>query len=170
MAAGHGCPNAGLLTSRHFFGKVHSTIMKKGVDYIGVGVGAVIFKAEGRVFLSRRGKEARNEAGKWEFPGGGLEFGETLEQALAREVMEEYGFEIEVQELLDVVNHLIPGENQHWVSPAFICRITGGTPVIREPHKCDGIGWFELDEIPETRLTIASGTSLRSLRKKCKTR
>jgi 8-oxo-dGTP diphosphatase len=143
--------------------------MKKGVDYIGVGVGAVIFNAAGRVFLSRRGKEARNEAGKWEFPGGGLEFGETLEQALVREVMEEYGIEIEVQELLDVVNHLIPDEKQHWVSPAFICRITRGTPVIREPRKCDEIGWFEINEIPETKLTIASVTSLRSLRKKCKT-
>jgi 8-oxo-dGTP pyrophosphatase MutT (NUDIX family) len=65
--------------------------MKKGIDYIGVGVGAVIFNREGPVFLARRGKQARNESGKWEFPGGGVEFGETLEHALAREILEEYG-------------------------------------------------------------------------------
>jgi mutator protein MutT len=131
-----------------------------------VGVGAVIFNAEGKVFLAKRGKGARNESGKWEFPGGSVEFNETLEHALCREVMEEYGFEIEVRELLDVVDHIILQEKQHWVSPSFICRITSGTPNIREPHKCDEIGWYALEEVPEDRLTIASKKSLASLRKK----
>mgnify|MGYP001558232717 FL=1 len=139
--------------------------MKKGIDYIGVGVGAVILNSEGRVFLAKRGREVRNESGRWEFPGGGVEFGETLEHALAREVREEYGLEIEVQELLDVVNHLIPAEKQHWVSPTFLCRVKSGAPSIREPHKCDEIGWFTLDEIPEGLLTIASKKSLESFRK-----
>jgi 8-oxo-dGTP diphosphatase len=140
--------------------------MKKGIDYIGVGVGAVIFNSARRIFLARRGREARNESGRWEFPGGAVEFGETLEYALKREVREEYGFEIEIEELLDVVDHLIPAEKQHWVSPTFLCRITNGTPTIREPHKCDEIAWFELDEIPQRLLTIASNKSLHSLRKK----
>jgi len=141
-------------------------IMKKGIDYIGVGVGAVIFDSEGRVFLAKRGREARNESGGWEFPGGSVEFGETLEQAIAREVKEEYGIEIAVLGLLDVVNHLIPEERQHWVSPTYLCRIASGTPRIREPHKCDEIGWFAVGEIPEDRLTIASKKSLESLKKK----
>jgi len=140
--------------------------MKKGVDHIGVGVGAIIYDRDNRVFLAKRGKEARNESGKWEFPGGSVEFGETLEHALVRELMEEYGIEIEVLSLLDVVNHIIPDEKQHWVSPSFLCRIIAGTPVIREPHKCDEIGWFSLDHIPENELTIASRKSLESLRKK----
>jgi mutator protein MutT len=140
--------------------------MKKGVDHIGVGVGAIIYDRDNRVFLAKRGKEARNESGKWEFPGGSVEFGETLEHALAREIMEEYGFEIEIVSLLDVVNHFIPDEKQHWVSPSFICRITSGTPVIREPHKCDEIGWFSLNHLPENQMTIASRKSLESLRKK----
>jgi len=140
--------------------------MKKGIDHIGVGVGAIISDRDNRVFLAKRGKEARNESGKWEFPGGSVEFGETLEHALGRELMEEYGIEIEVLSLLDVVNHIIPDEKQHWVSPSFICRITRGTPVIREPHKCDEIGWFSLDHLPENEMTIASRKSLESLRKK----
>ena len=88
--------------------------MKKGVDHIGVGVGAIIYDQDNRVFLAKRGKEARNESGKWEFPGGSVEFGETLEHALGRELMVEYGIEIEVLSLLDVVNHIIPDEKQHW--------------------------------------------------------
>lgn len=140
--------------------------MKQGIDYIGVGVGAIIFNTEGKIFLAKRGQGARNESGKWEFPGGSVEFNETLEHALCREVREEYGFEIEVRELLDVVDHIIPQEKQHWVSPSFICRITSGTPTIREPDKCDEIGWYALEEVPEDRLTIASQKSLASLRKK----
>lgn len=58
--------------------------MKRGVDYIGVGVGAVIVDDEGRLFLARRGPQAKNERGLWEFPGGSVEFGEKLAQALTR--------------------------------------------------------------------------------------
>jgi len=70
--------------------------------------------------------------------------------------MEEYGFEIAVLELLDIVDHIIPAEKQHWISPTFICTVKSGTPVIREPHKCEAIGWFDLDRIPDDQLTIAS--------------
>jgi 8-oxo-dGTP diphosphatase len=140
--------------------------MRRGVDYIGVGVGAIIFDAQSRVFLAKRGSLARNERNRWEFPGGGVEFGETLVHALVREIAEEYGCEIEVQELLGVVDHIIPDERQHWVSSMFICRVKSGSPHIREPHKCEEIGWFSLDEIPEATLTIASRKGLESLKKK----
>jgi mutator protein MutT len=139
--------------------------MKQGVDYIGVGVGAIIFNTSNRIFLAKRAKEARNESGKWEFPGGAVELGETLEHAIQREIREEYGFEIVIDGLLDVVNHFIPEEKQHWVSPTFLCRIKSGTPSILEPSKCDEVAWFGLDEIPEKLLTIASRKSLESLRK-----
>ena len=139
--------------------------MRIGIDYIGVGVGAVIINHDGRVFLARRGPEARNEKHKWEFPGGCVEFGETMAAALFREVKEEYDFEIEVERLLDVVDHLIPQEGQHWVSPTFLCRYRSGVPRIMEPHKCEQIGWFDLDSIPLADLTGASSKSMASLRK-----
>ena len=122
--------------------------MKRGVDYIGVGVGAVIVDAAGRLFLARRGPQAKNERGLWEFPGGSVEFGETLAEALQREMREEYGIEIAVGELLDVVDHILPEEGQHWVSPAFICSIVSGEPVIQEPEKCSEIGWFLPEDLP----------------------
>ena len=53
--------------------------MKRGVDYIGVGVGAIIVDEQGRLFLARRGPKANNERGLWEFPGGSVELGERLE-------------------------------------------------------------------------------------------
>lgn len=143
--------------------------MKRGIDYIGVGVGAVIVDAEGRVLLSRRGPQARNERGRWEFPGGSVEFGEKLADALRREMREEYGIEIAVGELLDVVDHILLEEGQHWVSPTFICTIASGAPVIREPGKCAEIGWFRLDEVPED-LTLITRENLAHYRQHVQSR
>jgi 8-oxo-dGTP diphosphatase len=124
--------------------------MKRGVDYIGVGVGALIVDGQGRLRqgVARRGPQAKNERGLWEFPGGAVELGERLADALRREIREEYGIDIEVGELLDVADHILPDEGQHWVSPSFICTIVSGEPAIRESAKCSQIGWFTLDEIP----------------------
>jgi mutator protein MutT len=134
--------------------------MKKGVDYIGVGVGAIIQDGQGRLFMARRADGARNEHGRWEFPGGAVEFGETIEHALKREIKEEFGIEIEICSLLDVVDHILPREGQHWVSPTFVCRLLSGTPVIREPQKCDAIGWFSPGDVPGN-LSQATQISLR---------
>lgn len=133
--------------------------MRRGIDYIGVGVGAIIVDAEGRLFLAKRGPKAKNERGLWEFPGGGVEFGETLKAALAREIAEEYGVTIEVGAMLTVTDHILPEEGQHWVSPSYICRVIAGTPTILEPEKCAAIGWFALDEIP-TDLTQVTAHDL----------
>jgi 8-oxo-dGTP diphosphatase len=121
---------------------------RRGIDYIGVGVGALIIDAQSRLFISRRGRQAKNERGLWEFPGGSVEFGEKLADALQREMREEYGIEIRVGELLDVVDHILPEEGQHWVSPSFLCTITSGEPRILEPEKCAEIGWFAPDQVP----------------------
>lgn len=129
-----------------------------GRDFVGVGVGAVVHGADGRVFLARRGPLARNEAGHWEFPGGTVAFGEKLEQAVRREFDEEYGMTVEVTGLLGVADHLLPDEGQHWVSVSFRARHVGGVPAIREPGKCTEIGWFALDRLPEPLSQAALST------------
>lgn len=127
-----------------------------GVDHIGVGVGAVIVDARGFVFLARRGEAARNERGRWEFPGGSVQFGETLAGALGREIQEEFGVDIDVIELINVADHIIAAEGQHWVSPGFLCRIRSGEPRILEPDKCSEIRWVPYGELGGYDLTGAS--------------
>jgi mutator protein MutT len=129
--------------------------VKRGIDYIGVGVGAIIVDNRGRLFLGRRGIKAKNERGLWEFPGGSVEFGETLAQALRREMREEFGIEITVGKLLDVVDHILKEEGQHWVSPTYLCTITAGEPHILEPEKCAEIGWFHPDAVPQELTQIS---------------
>lgn len=121
----------------------------QGKDYIGVGVGAMIFNDQGQLLLTKRGQACKNERGCWEVPGGSIEFGETMAQAIVREVKEELGINVVVEHQLLAIDHLIPDEGQHWVTTPFLVRVKRGqTPKILEPEKCDVIGWFALDDLP----------------------
>ncbi|MBD2501748.1 NUDIX domain-containing protein [Anabaena azotica] len=123
--------------------------MIEGVDYIGVGVGSIIVNDQGLLFLAKRGRAARNERGMWEFPGGSVQFGETLIEAIKREIFEEYGLEIEIKELLGVFDHILPEENEHWVSITYIASLISGEAKICEPEKCEAIGWFSRESLPQ---------------------
>lgn len=124
--------------------------MKPGIDYIGVAVGALIFDKEGKILLCKRSQNAKNERGCWEAPGGAVEYGETLEHAILREMKEELDIELEILTQLPAADHIIPSDHQHWIPSSFICKIKGTkNPHIMEPDKCDEIGWFALDNLPE---------------------
>lgn len=140
--------------------------MQKGVDFVGVGVGAAILNEEGKLFLARRGENAKNERGKWETPGGSLEYGEKLEETLIREIQEEYGCKIEIVDQLGVFDHIIPEEKQHWVAISFLCTIVSGEPTILEPHKCSEIGWFSLEEAQGLELTLTAQHDISALKKR----
>lgn len=139
--------------------------MKIGVDCVGVGVGAVLINKDRKLFLAQRGKEAKNERGKWETPGGRLEFNESMAETVIREMREEYGIEVEIVDLLHTFDHIIPDENQHWVAISFLCKLVKGEPKIVEPHKCDGIGWFTLEEAEQKPLAITAKKDIEKLKK-----
>jgi len=140
--------------------------MQRGVDYIGVGVGAAIINDEGKVLIALRGKKAKNERGKWEIPGGAVELGETLSEAIKREVKEEIGVVIEVGELLHLSDHIIEIEGQHWVSPTYLCKIISGTPTILEPEKCERLEWFTIEEAEQLPLSMVTKQDIEVLKKK----
>jgi len=124
--------------------------MKKGVDYIGVSAGTMIFNEKGELFLSKRSKNAKNERGHWETPGGSVEFREKLEDAVKREIKEVYRVDIEITEQFPAADHIIPNEYQHWVATTFLAKVKEGqAPIIMEPDKRDAIGWFSLNALPK---------------------
>lgn len=143
----------------------HEQSFKIGREVIGVGAGALLLNEKKQVLLSLRGPLAKNERGKWEIPGGQVEFGETLEEGLKREVKEELGIEIEIVEMLDVYNHILPDEHQHWVSPTFVCRIVKGKPTIMEPGKSDRVAWFSIEEAERLPLSQVTAQDIKRLRK-----
>ena len=92
-----------------------------------VGVAAVVIEDHG-VVLVRRGRPPAY--GEWSLPGGAVELGETLEQALVREVQEEIGLQVEVVELVAVLDRIFldpeGGVQFHYVLMDFLCRRNGG--------------------------------------------
>jgi len=139
---------------------------RPGLDHVGVGVGAVIVDNKGCVFLARRATGARNERGRWEFPGGAVRFGETQKVALIREVREEFGVTVEVLDLINVADHILPEEDQHWVSPGYLCRIVAGVPKIMEPEKCSEFRWVPYEDLETYDLTVASRQTWKGLLEK----
>lgn len=137
--------------------------MNIGSDCIGVGVGALIFNDEKKILLALRGPLAKNERGTWEIPGGAVEFGETLQQALTREIREELGIEINIIKMLHVCDHILPKEHQHWISPTFICQIVKGTPQNKEPGKCEKIEWFSIEEAKKLPLSTITQDDIKVL-------
>ena len=119
--------------------------LKPGRDYIGVGVGAVVIR-DRRILLLLRKKSP--EAGCWSIPGGKVEFMETCEHAILRELEEETGLKGEIITLLGVTNHILVKERGHFVAPSFLVT-ANGEPENREPGSHDGIRWFSLDDLPE---------------------
>jgi ADP-ribose pyrophosphatase YjhB (NUDIX family) len=88
-----------------------------------VAVGAIVLDADGRVLLVERGRPPGE--GLWSVPGGRLERGETLAQAVAREVREETGLVVEVGALACVVERM--GDDFHYVILDYVARVIGGT-------------------------------------------
>jgi len=128
--------------------------MKAGVDFIGVSVGAMIVNDQGKLLLCKRSKTARNEQGQWEIPGGEVEFGEKLTDAIHREMGEELDIDIELIKQLPAADHIITAEHQHWVPTTFLAKLKGiKKPRIMEPKKCDAVEWFAFNKLPSP-LTI----------------
>lgn len=133
--------------------------MREKDKRIHVGCGAHILNEKNQILLMKRSKNCKNQVGCWTVPGGKVEYFETVEDAIKREVKEELGVDIEVIQLLSVTDDILPQENQHWVSPQFLCKIKSGVITNKEPHKCDDIQWFDIHEIPEKiTLTTKDGT------------
>lgn len=91
-----------------------------------VGVGAVLIHA-GRVLLIRRGKEPLR--GRWVVPGGTVELGETLEQALVREVEEETGLLVRPREVVAVFDRIQREAGRvdyHYVIVDYLCEYVAG--------------------------------------------
>jgi ADP-ribose pyrophosphatase YjhB (NUDIX family) len=132
-----------------------------------VGVGCVVWR-EGRVLLVRRGKPPR--AGQWSIPGGAQHLGETLREAVAREVREETGLELSDLRLLttvDLVERDPDGRvRYHYTLVDFTAEAPLGDPVAGDDAA--EVAWFALQDLPalglwsETLRIIEEAALLRS--------
>ena len=113
--------------------------------YIGV---AVIVINEGKVLLGKR-KNAHG-AGGWQFPGGHLEYNESIEDCAKREVFEETGLRIKGVRPGPYTNDIFLKEGKHYVTLFVIARYDSGTLEVKEPDKCEKWEWFSMGSVSRT--------------------
>lgn len=125
--------------------------IRRGIDAIGVGVVFFCHDGAGKYLLGKRSQNCRDEHGAWDPGGGGVEQGEMLEEALRREVNEEYGATVLSHEFLGFreVHREHNGQRTHWVAFDFKVQVDPATVRIAEPEMMDDLRWVTIDEIPE---------------------
>jgi 8-oxo-dGTP diphosphatase len=125
--------------------------MKPGKDYIGVSVAFFCHDGQGNFLFHQRSQNCRDEQGTWDCGGGKLEFGETLEEGLMRELKEEYGCSGTIDETLPINSYIrSDGEDKrHWVIIPYIVKVNPEEAGLNEPESMDAIGWYRLDALPE---------------------
>jgi len=125
--------------------------MKKGIDYTGVTVSYFCVDGKGNVLLNLRSKNCRDEHGRWDNGGGGLEFGSTVVETLAKELKEEYCVDILEKEFLGYrdILRVQDGITTHWLAIYFKVKVDPAQVKNGEPHKFDDIRWFKFTELPQ---------------------
>ena len=128
-------------------------------------VGALIFNADGKLFLMRSHKWR----GKWVVPGGHIELGETMEQALRREIREETGLEIRDIEFIcfqEFIHDERFWRRRHFIFFDYACR-TDSTEVVLNDEAQD-YAWIDLDRamaMPVERYTAVAIAEYRKKRR-----
>ncbi len=122
-----------------------------------IGVG-VIWNQQGQILIDRR-RPTGVLGGFWEFPGGKIETGETVEECIKREIWEELGIVIEVGKHLITIAHTYT--HLHVTLIVHHCQYIDGVP---QPIECDEIRWVNLEELDEFNFPEANFQIIAALR------
>jgi len=117
--------------------------MERSVTPLVLVAACVLLDEAGRILIAKR-PPGRSLAGLWEFPGGKVETGESLEHALIRELAEELGIEVAAPDLspLTFASHAYP--DFHLLMPLFLCRCWQGEAT---PHEGQELAWVRPAEL-----------------------
>ena len=118
------------ITKKPVTGKIPLTLYELIIDSIPIpSVEAIISKGNSLLFLRRQNSPAK---GEWWFPGGRIRKGETLGEALYREVKEETGLEVIKSKLVNVYSRMFDG--RHDISIAYLCKCKGDKIILNNEH------------------------------------
>lgn len=129
----------------------------KTVKVVAAIIKAVNENGETIIFATQRGYG--DFKGGWEFPGGKIESGETPQEALKREIIEELDTEVSVGELMDTVEYDYP--QFHLFMDCFLCQIVRGNLVLKE-H--EAARWLTKDELNNVEWLPADITLIEKIR------
>ena len=108
-----------------------------------VAVGGIVFDPHGRVLLIRRARPPA--AGSWTLPGGKVDAGETLERAVARELLEETSLLVQPVRLVEVVE--LAADGFHYVVHDYLCALLVDPALAHPGDDAADLAWVALDEL-----------------------
>lgn len=116
--------------------------------YPRVGIGVILIK-ENHILLVKR-KQSPNK-NKWTFPGGMIELGEPIEQAVHREIYEECNLFIEIKKLIDTFEYIERDQQNkikyHYIILEYLAQYLSGT--LRAKSDISAVEWIHADRFPE---------------------
>jgi 8-oxo-dGTP diphosphatase len=122
-----------------------------------IGV-AVIWNQTGQILIDRR-KVGGTMGGLWEFPGGKIELGETVEQCILREIREELAIEITVGEQLISIDHTYP--TFYLTLTVHHCQHISGIP---QPIESEEIRWVNIGDLNNYQFPAANIAIIKALK------
>lgn len=120
---------------------------------IGTGFGVMVLR-DGKLLLGKRHNDPEKASslmhweGTWTMPWGKMDYGETFEQLVAREVLEETGMTMDTSHLkvISVTNDIV--HDNHFITIGFLCEDIEGEPQVMEPDEITRWERFPLDQLP----------------------
>ena len=120
---------------------------------MGNGFGVLVIK-NNKVLLGQRhvdpakADSVLHGEGTWTFPGGKLHFGESFEEGVQRELLEETGMSVQIEDLkvISLTNDIVP--DAHFVTVGLLCEKFVGEPQVMEPDEITKWEWFDLNNLP----------------------
>jgi len=128
-------------------------IRRQYPSYPLVGVGGIIFKKDSILLVKRAHPPAKDI---WSIPGGLVKVGETLKEAVKREVKEETNLDVEVLDLIEVVERILPDKNgkveYHFVILDFLCRFLKGK--LEADSDAKAVCWQPLNNLDKINIEL----------------
>jgi 8-oxo-dGTP diphosphatase len=121
---------------------------------VGAGFGVIVLR-DNKLLLGKRHEDPDKAdsvfraANVWTMPGGKLEFGESFEEGAKRELKEETGIDVEIDDLEVLCLNNDMNEHAHFLTVGLIAKKICGEPQVMEPDEITEWGFFGLDELPE---------------------
>lgn len=125
--------------------------LRKGVDFIGVTCVFLCHDGKGNFLMHKRSNKCRDEIGHWDTGSGSMEFGETPEEGVTREIIEECCVKPKKLQFCGVRNALRKNgaTNTHWIAFLFVVQVDPKKVKIGEPDKMEELAWFRSSKLPK---------------------
>ncbi len=123
----------------------------QGIKYVGVAIVYFCHDGKGSFIMAKRSKKARDENGKWDIGGGGLDFDLSVEETIKKEIKEEYCTDVLSHDFLGFrdVFRTHKGKKTHWIALDFKVLVDRKKVTIGEPELFTDLDWFRLENLPD---------------------